>query len=178
MSANNPGLSLENIEKSFALASTLFPKEEWVLKEPTIWVAKSRLPEEYRERDKWEREMSQVHILTSWGSAAYFLPEKKNESKTKIYADMVITGEITELKTVSGNRLTLGTDFRQDKQGATLAHCLTLNLTKGRPQIVFSPKFATFTYFSCRFIALYSLHKLYLTRRMYETRHITERRKD
>jgi hypothetical protein len=79
------------------------------------------LPEEYRERDKWEREMSQVRILTSRGNAAYFLPEKKNEDKGKIYADTVIDGEVTELKTVSGNRSTLGTDFRQGyKQGAAL----------------------------------------------------------
>jgi hypothetical protein len=52
---------------------------------------------------------------------AYFLPEKKNEGKGKIYADTVIDGEVTELKTVSGNRTTLGTDFRQGyKQGAAL----------------------------------------------------------
>jgi hypothetical protein len=65
--------------------------------------------------------MSQARILTSRGSAAYFLPEKKNEGKGKIYADAVIDGEVTELKTVSGNRSTLGTDFRQGyKQGAAL----------------------------------------------------------
>jgi hypothetical protein len=92
-----------------------------VLKELNIWVAKSRLPEEYREPDKWKREMSQVRILTGRGSAAYFLPEKKNEGKGKIYADTVINGEVTELKTVSGSRTTLGTDFRQGyKQGAVL----------------------------------------------------------
>jgi hypothetical protein len=52
---------------------------------------------------------------------AYFLPEKKNEDKGKIYADTVINGEVTELKTVSGNRSTLGTDFKQGyKQGAAL----------------------------------------------------------
>jgi hypothetical protein len=49
------------------------------------------------------------------------LPEKKNEDKGKIYADAVINGEITELKTVSGSRTTLGTDFQQGyKQGAAL----------------------------------------------------------
>jgi hypothetical protein len=125
MPSNSPGLSRENTNKnaenSFALASTLFPGEEWVWKEPGIWVAKSRLPEEYRKPDKWEREMSQVRILTNRGSVAYFLPEKKNEDKGKIYADTVIDGEVTELKTVSGNRTTLGTDFRQGyKQGAAL----------------------------------------------------------
>jgi hypothetical protein len=118
---NSPELRRIYAEKSLALASALFPGEEWVLKEPNIWVAKSRLPEEYRERDKWEREMSQVRILTSRGSVAYFLPEKKNEGKGKIYADTVINGEVTELKTVSGNRSSLGADFRQGyKQGAAL----------------------------------------------------------
>jgi hypothetical protein len=111
----------QNSEKSRILALALFPGEEWVLKEPGIWVARSRLPEEYKEPDKWEREISQVRILTGRGSAAYFLPERKNEGKGKIYADTVINGEVTELKTVSGNRSTLGTDFKQGyKQGAAL----------------------------------------------------------
>jgi hypothetical protein len=62
MSPNSPELHrpnslFQNAEKSFALASALFPGEEWVFKEPGIWVAKSRLPEEYKEPDKWEREM-------------------------------------------------------------------------------------------------------------------------
>jgi hypothetical protein len=129
MAPNRPGLTHENADpelrsdsgKSLALASALFPGEEWVLREPHIWVAKSRLPEEWREPDKWEKEMSQVRILTSRGSIAYFLPEKKNEGKGRIYADTVIDGEVTELKTVSGSRTTLGTDFRQGyKQGAAL----------------------------------------------------------
>jgi hypothetical protein len=121
MSSNNPSLSYGNAEKSRMLASALFPDEEWVLKERNIWVSKSRLPEEYKEPDKWEREMSQVRILTSRGSMAYFLPEKKNEGRGKIYADTVINDEVTELKTVSGSRATLGTDFRQGyKQGAAL----------------------------------------------------------
>jgi hypothetical protein len=61
----------------------LFPDEEWVLKEPNIWVVESRLSEEYREKDKWEREMSQVRLLTERGSTAYFLPEKNNELDTE-----------------------------------------------------------------------------------------------
>jgi hypothetical protein len=49
------------------------------------------------------------------------LPEKQNDDKGKIYADAVIDGEVTELKTVSGSRTTLGTDFRQGyHQGAAL----------------------------------------------------------
>jgi hypothetical protein len=124
----SPGLTQENAEKSLALASALFPGEEWVLKEAGIWVAKSRLPEEYKEPDKWEREMSQVRILTSRGSAAYFLPEKQKNDKGKIYADTVLNGEVTELKTVSGNRSTLGTDFKTGyKQGAALVKGRTDN---------------------------------------------------
>ena len=78
------------------------------------------MPEEYKEPEKWEKELSQVRILTGRGAAAYFLPEK-NDEKGKIYADTVIDGEVTELKTVSGSRTTLGTDFRQGyHQGAAL----------------------------------------------------------
>ncbi|MDR3335793.1 MAG: hypothetical protein LBT16_01185, partial [Treponema sp.] len=75
MISNSTGLSNGNVEKSLALASALFPGEEWVLKEPHIRVARSRLPEEYKEPEKWAKEMSQVRILTGRGSTAYFLPE-------------------------------------------------------------------------------------------------------
>ena len=56
------------ITKSLALASALFPNEQWIPTEANIWVAKSRLVEQYREPEKWEREMSQVRILTDRGS--------------------------------------------------------------------------------------------------------------
>ena len=127
MPLNSPGLSrensfLQNAEQTLALASALFPGEEWVLKEPGIWVARSRLPEEYREPDKWEREMSQVRILTGRGSAAYFLPEMTAKVKTSPRcADLVLDGVILEMKTISGTRATLGGDFRLAyKQGAAL----------------------------------------------------------
>jgi hypothetical protein len=127
MPLNNPGLSDENScfqngEKSLALASALFPGEERVLKEPNIWVAKTRLPEEYREPDKWEREMSQARILTCRGSVAYFLPERNITGATAtLCADLVLDGVVTEMKTVSGSRVTLGTEFRfAHKQGAVL----------------------------------------------------------
>ena len=109
----------QNAEKSLALASALFPHEEWTATETNIWVAKSRLIEEHKEPDKWQREMSQVRILTSRGSVAYFLPEIELKGIIgKKFADLVLDGEITEMKTVSGNRNTLGWEFKQGlKQG-------------------------------------------------------------
>ena len=65
MPSDSSILSSDNAKKSFVLAAALFPHEEWVFKEANIWVAKSRLLEECREPDKWEREMSQVRILTN-----------------------------------------------------------------------------------------------------------------
>jgi hypothetical protein len=123
MIPDNSGWTAENAEKSLALAATLFPGEEWVRKEANIWVAKSRLPEEKREPAKWEREMSQVRILTSRGSVAYFLPEVKTKVKTSPRcADMVLDGMIFEMKTTGGTRATIGGEFRLAyKQGATLA---------------------------------------------------------
>jgi hypothetical protein len=111
-----------NAEKSLALASVLFPFEEWIPKEANIWVAKSRLVEEYREPDKWEREMSQVRILTGRGSAAYFLPERPIRGETStLCADLVLDGTVTEMKTTSGTRATLETAFRfAYKQGIVL----------------------------------------------------------
>jgi hypothetical protein len=122
MSPISPELSRRNVEKSFALASALFPEEEWFLKGPNIWVARSRLPEEYREPQKWEREMSQVRILISRGSTAYFLPEQEKKGETgTMCADLVLDGEIVEMKQVSGTRATLGTQFKYGyKQGSLL----------------------------------------------------------
>jgi len=111
-----------NEEKSLALASALFPHEQWIPKEVNIWFARSRLVEEYREHEKWEREMSQVRILTSRGSVAYFLPERPMKGKTStLCADLVLDGTVTEMKTTSGTRATLGTSFRfAFKQGIVL----------------------------------------------------------
>jgi hypothetical protein len=129
MLPDSPGLTSEIAEKSLALASTLFPGEEWVLKEPGIWVARSRLSEEYKEPEKWEREMSQVRILTGGGSAAYFLPEQlvQGESGHRC-ADLVLDGVILEMKTTEGTRTTLGGEFR-------LAYKQGLALLKGHPGI-------------------------------------------
>jgi hypothetical protein len=112
----------ENAEKSLHLAASFFPGETWVYKEPNVYVAESRLIEEKREKDKWEREMSQVRILTGRGSVAYFLPEKKSSEEIgRRCADLVLDGTVLEMKTVSGTRVTLGGEFRLAyKQGASL----------------------------------------------------------
>ena len=109
-------------EKSLALASALFPLEEWIPTEANIWVAKARLAQKQREPDKWEREMSQARILTNRGSVAYFLPEsEKNAKPSKRYPDMVMDGVILEIKTVSGTIKTLGLEFKRGyKQGQSL----------------------------------------------------------
>jgi hypothetical protein len=87
MPFSSSGLFHENAEKSLALASTLFPGEEWVLKEPNIWVAKSRLPEEYREPGKWEREMSQQPVaLVGIFVQAPLAPEQKYPDSRAAYA--------------------------------------------------------------------------------------------
>jgi len=117
-----------NNEKSFILAKALFPDEEWIHTETNIWVAKSRMPQEKKEPEKWEKEMSQVRILTDKGSVAYFLPELeiKGEIGNKS-ADLVLNGEIVEMKTISGGRSTLGGKFKIGyKQGAILLKNCTI----------------------------------------------------
>ena len=121
-----------NAEKSLVLATALFPEEEWVATEKNIWVAKSRLSQEYREPEKWEREMTQARIMTSRGSVAYFLPEKAVEGEGMMrYADLAMDGVIVEMKTVAGTRATLGTQFKYGyKQGAMLVKdCNEVTLT-------------------------------------------------
>ena len=117
-----------NAEKSHALASSLFPIEEWIPHGEGIFIAKSRLAGGHKEQAKLYREIADVRILTNRGSVAYFLPERTDRAewdKTKIthsmYADTVIDGAVVEIKTVSGNRATLGKSFRRGyKQGRSL----------------------------------------------------------
>ena len=111
-----------NAQQSLVLAKALFPNEEWIPTEPNIWVAKSRLSQERREPEKWEKEMSQVRILTTRGSIAYFLPESTIQGeKGNNIADLILDGEVIEMKTVSGTRTTLGGKFRYGyNQGAIL----------------------------------------------------------
>jgi hypothetical protein len=108
--------------KTRKLAQILFPEEKWVKMEPHIWVAVSRMDERTKEPDKWEREMTQVRILTRRGSVAYFLPERNMKGLTAaLCADLVLDGVVTEMKTVSGSRVILGTEFRfAHKQGMVL----------------------------------------------------------
>ncbi|MFP3042603.1 hypothetical protein LQZ19_12375 [Treponema primitia] len=117
-----------NAEISHKLAAVLFPGEEWVQKEPNIWIAKSRLGGGHKEQSKLYREISHVRLLTNRGSVAYFLPEQtKDEEESEddfihnMHADTVIDGAVVELKTISGNRATLGKSFRRGyKQGRSL----------------------------------------------------------
>jgi len=121
-----------NKERSLTLASALFPNEEWIPKEKNIWVAKSRLIEEYKEPVKWDREMSQVRILTDKGSVAFFLPESEKDGEpNKRYPDMVLDGTVLEIKSVSGTIKTLGLEFKRGyKQGQSL---LKTNLPENYP---------------------------------------------
>jgi hypothetical protein len=109
-----------NAEKSLALASALFPLEEWIPHGKGIFVAKNRLIGGHKEQAKLYREISDVRILTGRGSVAYFLPERFDGDKTarnevihNMHADTVIDGVVVEIKTVSSNRTTLGKSFRR-----------------------------------------------------------------
>jgi len=111
-----------NAEKSLSLASTLFPHEEWIPHGEGIFIAKSRLIGGHKEQSKLYREIADVRILTRRGSVAYFLPERFNANvKGEKRADMVLDGAIVELKTISGNRTTLGKSFKRGyKQGLSM----------------------------------------------------------
>ena len=123
MDSNNPELSSSSAEKSLALVSVLFPNEEWIPLGKDVFVAKSRMSGGHKEQAKLYREISDVRILTSRGSVAYFLPEQIDciNSKGKRRADLVMDGAIVELKTISGNRTTLGKSFKKGyKQGLSM----------------------------------------------------------
>jgi hypothetical protein len=122
MSFCNSELTQSNTEKSLALASALFPNEEWIPHGEGIFVAKSRLIGSHKEQTKLYREIADVRILTGRGSVAYFLPERLDGNiKGKRRADMVMNGAIVELKTISGNRTTLGKSFKRGyKQGLSM----------------------------------------------------------
>jgi len=111
-----------NAEKSLALASILFPHEEWIPHGEGIFIAKSRLSGGHKEQAKLYREIADVRILTGRGSVAYFLPERiGDKNKGKRCADTILDGAIVELKTISGNRTTLGKSFKKGyKQGLSM----------------------------------------------------------
>jgi hypothetical protein len=125
------GFSVDLEEKTRGLAGRLFPEESWVEKAPNIYVAKSRLGGGHKEQAKLRREIADVQILASRGSIAYFLPEHeelREDGEDVPNADTVIDGAIVELKSISGNRATLGKSFRRGyKQGLSLLkkHVLT-----------------------------------------------------
>jgi hypothetical protein len=109
-------------QKSLALATALFPFEEWIPHGEGIFIAKSRLIGGHKEQAKLYREIADMRILTSRGSVAYFLPERfEGNKKGKRRADTVMDGAILELKTISGNRTTLGKSFKRGyKQGLSM----------------------------------------------------------
>jgi hypothetical protein len=102
----------QDVAKTRSVAIALFPGEEWVRLEERIFVAASRLSGGFREQAKWERELAQVKILTRQGSVAYFLPDRIKGGRGEICADLVLDGSIMEMKTVSGTRETLGSQFK------------------------------------------------------------------
>jgi hypothetical protein len=120
--SDKSGRYRENAEKSLKLVAALFPDEEWVYREPNIYIARSRLQNSAKERAKLAWEIDQVRVLTNLGSVVYFLPEYRNPHPGGILsADAVIDGEIVEIKSVSGTRATLGHEFKKGyKQGASL----------------------------------------------------------
>jgi hypothetical protein len=122
MTINNFELTRLNAEKSLILASKLFPKEEWIPHGEGLFVAKSRFSRRHKEQVKLYREIADVRILTGRGSVAYFLPERiYDKNKGKRCADTVLDGAIVELKTISGNRTTLGKSFKKGyKQGLSM----------------------------------------------------------
>ena len=128
MAFKTPNQIRLNAEKSLLLASKLFPFEEWIPHGEGIFIAKSRLSGGHKEQAKLYREIADVRILTGRGSVAYFLPERAKNKETvreeqihTMHADSVIDGVIVEIKTVSGNRATLGKSFRRGyKQGRSL----------------------------------------------------------
>ena len=115
-----------NVKKSYLLASTLFPLEEWIARRKGIFIAKSRLRTTSKERAKLAWEIEQIRVFIRADSVVYFLPEHDNKNNFgRLSADAVIDGEIVEVKTVTGTRATLGTEFRKGyKQGAYLCGIL------------------------------------------------------
>ena len=71
---NHNDKAQENAQKSRVLAIALFPLEEWIVKEPNIWIGKSRLRKKPKERAKLAWEIEQIRVFISPDSAVYFLP--------------------------------------------------------------------------------------------------------
>jgi hypothetical protein len=103
----------DNLLRTRALAAAMYPTEQWVEDAQTgVYVAASR-----HNRDL-QKELDQAAILTKNGSVVFLLPEAPRDRRKK--ADAVIDGKIVELKASSGNRNTIGAEFKQAyRQGRT-----------------------------------------------------------
>jgi hypothetical protein len=117
----------QNADKARRLAHALYPDEEWVEHENGIYVAKSRLHKGHKAQSILSREISDVRLLAGHMSAAYFLPDRHetiivpDADMPHMHPDTVIDGAVVELKSITGNRETLGKAFRRGyKQGRSL----------------------------------------------------------
>ena len=92
----------------------MFPAETWVQKSERVFMAESRKPVNSTEKAKLEKELLQADILAEHGHLVYLVPERA-EGKN---VDSLTDGIKTELKHVTGNIKTLGTQFKYAlKQG-------------------------------------------------------------
>jgi hypothetical protein len=117
----------KNAESARRLAVALYPDEEWVEHEVGIYVAKSRLDKGHKAQSILLREIADARLILNETSMVYFLPDLYEEVETQkddahqLHPDTVINGEVVELKSVIGNRETLGKSFRRGyKQGRSL----------------------------------------------------------
>ncbi|MDR0910650.1 MAG: hypothetical protein LBM77_12905 [Spirochaetaceae bacterium] len=138
-------------DESFSLAAALFPDETWVYLEDGIFMAQSRMSEITKEKSKWAKEYAQVKLLVQRGGIAYFLPEQRMGHSERRCADVVLDGMVMEMKTVTGTREILGTEFKLGyKQGAELvknhpvisAHSVFIWLKSDLPVISVKAKIA------------------------------------
>lgn len=96
------------------VAETIFPLETWTEISENLFLAEGRTPANPTERKKQKKEILQAKILTAHSHTVYLSPEK---SAGKNF-DSITDGVKTELKHITGNIKTLGTQYKYAlKQG-------------------------------------------------------------
>ena len=106
------------VTKAEKEAKRLYPNEKWIQKGNGIFVAESRENKTIKkdgkintnELNKLKTELKSAKVLAQHGHTVYFAPEE-NTSK---HFDAIINGSVeTEIKTITGNRNTIGKEFKK-----------------------------------------------------------------
>jgi len=113
--------------KTQAKAVQMFPNEKWENVSENVFVSETRKRVPNRtEKLKLEKEIAQAKIMAKHGHTVYLVPENKEGKQF----DTIVDGIKTEFKYISGNRNTLGREYKKAIKQADSVFLRTSGISK------------------------------------------------